>query len=454
MNIQYLPLSKLVPSPDNVRKTGVMSGIEQLAASIEAHGLLQNLQAKPASKGTFEVVAGSRRHAALKLMAKQKKIEADHPVPCHVLDGEDATEISLAENEVRASHASRRPVRCLQGAGRSRHERRGYSGAVRRNCSSCAAAAEALARQPEIDRALPQGRDATRLPHGFCHRRRPQAAGKNLERPARMVEQDAHAIRDAITEAHIDADCKLARFVTVDAYQAAGGAVLRDLFDTESARAGFRPCPAQPPRSGKAGTRSGKHSRPRLEMGRDHAGRCVGYAARLRPRLPHADRAATGAIDELQAERDKLDEDEDSEKVEQLMRQARSSKARIAFTAEEKATSGAIVTIDAEGELEIISGLVRREDRAAAKKKKAEAANGDDDNAPPCFSAKLIEDLTAHRTAAFRRCWPIIPRSRLPPWCIAWHLACSMRVTRAASKSRRAWFISTAMPKASRIQPR
>ena len=78
-----------------------MSGIEQLAASIEAHGLLQNLQAKPAGKGTFEVVAGARRHAALKLMAKQKKIEADHPVPCHVLDGEDATEISLAENEIR-----------------------------------------------------------------------------------------------------------------------------------------------------------------------------------------------------------------------------------------------------------------------------------------------------------------------------------------------------------------
>ena len=43
------------------------------------------------------------------------------------------------------------------------------------------------------------------------------------------------SIRDTLTEAHIDADCKLARFVTVEAYQAAGGAVLRDLFDAESA---------------------------------------------------------------------------------------------------------------------------------------------------------------------------------------------------------------------------
>ena len=81
MTIQYIPLSKLVPSPDNVRKTDPMHGIEQLAASIEAHGLLQNLQVKPNAKGQFEVVAGGRRLAALKLMAKQKKIAFDFLVP-------------------------------------------------------------------------------------------------------------------------------------------------------------------------------------------------------------------------------------------------------------------------------------------------------------------------------------------------------------------------------------
>src|SRR6202042_175892 len=72
------------------------------------------------------------------------------------------------------------------------------------------------------------------------------------------------------------------------------------------------------------------------------------------------------------------------------------------FAADDKAISGVIVTIDREGELDIIDGLVRPEDRAAAKKKAKDAANGDADNAPPCFSAKLIEDLTAHRTAALQ----------------------------------------------------
>ena len=74
MNIQTIPLNKLVPSPANVRKTGASTGIGELAASIEAHGLLQNLQVRPGPKGKYEVVAGARRHAALNLFARQKRI--------------------------------------------------------------------------------------------------------------------------------------------------------------------------------------------------------------------------------------------------------------------------------------------------------------------------------------------------------------------------------------------
>src|SRR6185437_4780681 len=47
MNIQMIPLNRLIPSPANVRKTGTGMGVEELAASIAAHGLLQNLQVRP-----------------------------------------------------------------------------------------------------------------------------------------------------------------------------------------------------------------------------------------------------------------------------------------------------------------------------------------------------------------------------------------------------------------------
>jgi ParB family chromosome partitioning protein len=67
MTIKSIPLSQLVPSPSNVRKTDAATGISELAASIEAHGLLQNLQVRKIASGKFEVVAGGRRHLALKL---------------------------------------------------------------------------------------------------------------------------------------------------------------------------------------------------------------------------------------------------------------------------------------------------------------------------------------------------------------------------------------------------
>jgi ParB family chromosome partitioning protein len=104
-----ISLAKLVPSPVNVRRTGAGAGIEALAASIQAHGLLQSLVVRPRldsdgqATDRYEVVAGARRLAALKLLAKQKRVGKGIPVPCRVLDGAgvDGSEASLAENVVR-----------------------------------------------------------------------------------------------------------------------------------------------------------------------------------------------------------------------------------------------------------------------------------------------------------------------------------------------------------------
>jgi ParB family chromosome partitioning protein len=102
--LREIPLTKLVPSAANVRKTGGEIGLEELAASIAAHGLLQNLPVRSvldeagAETGKFEVVAGGRRFAALKLLAKRKRIAKGAPVACNVLEDGDPVEISLAEN--------------------------------------------------------------------------------------------------------------------------------------------------------------------------------------------------------------------------------------------------------------------------------------------------------------------------------------------------------------------
>jgi len=104
-----ISLAKLIPSPANARRTGAGLGIEALAASIQAHGLLQSLVVRPAldgqgqATGKYEVAAGGRRLTALKLLAKRKRIGKGAAIPCCVLDGDgvDGAEASLAENVVR-----------------------------------------------------------------------------------------------------------------------------------------------------------------------------------------------------------------------------------------------------------------------------------------------------------------------------------------------------------------
>jgi ParB family transcriptional regulator, chromosome partitioning protein len=93
-----IPLNKLLAWEGNVRKTDIDKGIDELAASITSHGLLQSLVVRKDKRGKY-AVAGRRRLLALESLADAGTIKADMDIPCHVLDeATDATEISLAEN--------------------------------------------------------------------------------------------------------------------------------------------------------------------------------------------------------------------------------------------------------------------------------------------------------------------------------------------------------------------
>ncbi len=93
-----VPLSQLRRSRRNVRKTAGQS-IEALASSIERVGLLQNLTVILAVDGKhYEVVAGGRRLAALKLLAKKRRLPKDWEVPCLIVADGSARTASLTEN--------------------------------------------------------------------------------------------------------------------------------------------------------------------------------------------------------------------------------------------------------------------------------------------------------------------------------------------------------------------
>ena len=59
-NMKDIPLNQLVAWSGNVRKTHNKTGIEELAASIKAHGLQQNLVVRKDGR-KFGVVSGGRR---------------------------------------------------------------------------------------------------------------------------------------------------------------------------------------------------------------------------------------------------------------------------------------------------------------------------------------------------------------------------------------------------------
>ena len=99
--MQSIPLKKLTISKKyNVRKTDSDKGLEELIASIKAHGLLENLVVISSDNDNFEVVAGGRRLRALNMLHENRELN-DNGIQCEVVDASNAEEISLAENMVR-----------------------------------------------------------------------------------------------------------------------------------------------------------------------------------------------------------------------------------------------------------------------------------------------------------------------------------------------------------------
>ena len=234
-----ISLSKLTPSPTNVRRTGAGAGIEALAASIAAHGLLQSLvvRAKPGSDaqaGRFEVVAGARRLAALKLLAKQKRIGKGAAIPCRVLeaDGVDVAEASLAENIVRQDM---HPADQFEAFAGLTENGLGVEDIAARFGVSAHTVRQRLRLailSPVLVRAY---RDAVlTLDHLTAFAvTEDQEAQERVFGQLQDWQRSPDTIRRLLTHALVLATDRRALFVGLDAYAEAGGTVQRDLFSED-----------------------------------------------------------------------------------------------------------------------------------------------------------------------------------------------------------------------------
>ncbi|MDZ4867619.1 MAG: ParB/RepB/Spo0J family partition protein [Alphaproteobacteria bacterium] len=226
----FIPIHKLSVHESNVRRTDKRTEIEALAASIEAHGLLQNLTVVAREDGRYAVVAGGRRLAALKLLAKEGRLARDFAAPCTLVKEAAASEASLAENVQRVAMNVMDEVEAfaaLVAAGASIEDvARRFGTGTRRVEQRLALARLSL----KIKAAYRKGEIGLDAARAFCltdDHAQQEIVFKQMAKPI----VNAASVRGALTQGRMPAHDRLARFVGVDAYREAGGHVVSDLFD-------------------------------------------------------------------------------------------------------------------------------------------------------------------------------------------------------------------------------
>ena len=431
-----VPLSRLVlrPTGRNVRKTPRMS-IPELAASIQRVGLLQNLIVIPAADGLhYEVVAGGRRLAALKLLAKKHRIAKDWNVPClQVADGTART-ASLTENVQReAMHPADQfeAFAALVAEGRPIED----------------IAADFSVTPLVVQRRLKLANVSPRLMADY------RAEAVSLDQLMALALTDDHAaqesafydaptwqrqpsaLRKRLTEREIDAyRHPLVRFVGLDAYEQAGGGIRRDLFAEDDAGvyltdAALLERLAQNKLAGIAAevkaegwawadatpgvTHADLHAfqrapRERREPNKREAQRIEKLQAKMQE-VAEAIDAATDADDEDKANALQEEGEALGEQLQAL------EEGLQGYGANVKAAAGAIVTIDRNGEAVIHRGLMREAEAKALRTLEKlrqgfsdpDAENddeGEEDEQPKAaaISDRLAQRLSAHRTAALQ----------------------------------------------------
>jgi len=439
-----IPFNKLMLSQSNVRRVKAGVSIEELAEDIARRGLLQGLSvrvvldADGVETGMFEIPAGGRRFRALELLVRQKRLAKTAPVPCVVREGGLPEEDSLAENVQRAPLHPLDQFRAfltLREKGQSEEEIAAAFfvsvGVVKQRLKLASVSPRLLDIYAEDGLSLDQLMAFT---VSGDHERQEQV----FERLYQSYDKQPYVIRRMLTEGAVRATDKRSRFVGIETYEAAGGTLLRDLFQGDEGgwlhdvalvdRLVAEKLKADSDAIAAEGWKW-------IEVAPDFP---YGHTFGLR-QLRGEPMALTpeevAARDALQAEYDRLSEEYDG--AEELPNEVDSRLGEIevaleafndrplAFDPSDIVRAGAFVSITQGGALRVERGYVRPEDElpvaaepeeaaptramAADIDADAEAITADvpqpepeeDDGLTP-ISDRLMAELTAHRTLGLR----------------------------------------------------
>ncbi|AUC56609.1 chromosome partitioning protein ParB (plasmid) [Sagittula sp. P11] len=441
MTASFKPVSvaigDLTAHPANVRsnspETYDPENIAHLKASIAVLGLLQPLLVQKLD-GKYAVLAGGRRHAALKELVADKAVKgftAKTKVDCRLVrdDCDVTTALSLAENITQA------PMNAIDEF-------------------------EAFARMMEVDGQTPETIARTfgttvaavkgRLRYGLIHPDiRAAARAKTItldtmkafaEHPSQEVQREvfealtkedsylqAYTVRQALKSRGVQVSDDIGTFVREE-YEARGGAIAADLLEEHSVLED-----AALVETILLEKLAAAAEEARIKLGFAWADSVVRYDyatmadyGRVYPSPIEPDEASQKRIDEITAELEKLQlemEDEGLEddaynalyeRVDALEDEARDLQE--AYSAEDLARSGVIASWQG-GKITLHIGLVRPEDTVKEEGARGSSTNTTGEEAPDAgeisYPASLAEDLKTERAMALGAAMALHPEATL-----------------------------------------
>ena len=238
-----IPFNKLVLSASNVRRIGADINVEELAEDIaRREDLVQGLNVRPLfdadgnESGMFEVPAGGRRYRAIERLVKAKRFPKDGLVPCIVRDPSTkilAEDDSLAENVHRVALHPLDQFRAfldMREKGMSDEE-------IAVAFFTTAQVVKQRLRLASVSPVLCEiyAKDGMTLEQLMAfaitgdHARQEQV----WDNVSRSGFDEPYQIRRMLTENTVRASDRRAQFVSLAAYEQAGGPILRDLFEDD-----------------------------------------------------------------------------------------------------------------------------------------------------------------------------------------------------------------------------
>ncbi len=449
-----IPFNKLVLSQSNVRRVKAGVSVEELAEDIARRGtLLQSLNVRPvldadgSETGMFEVPAGGRRYQALALLVKQKRLAKTAPVPCVVRD--PSTPI-LAEDDSLAENTQRVPLHPLDQF-RAFLDMRAKGMTEEEIASAFFTTVQVVKQRLRLASVSPAlleiyAEDGMTLEMLMAFTVNPDhdRQAQIWEAVQNSYNRQPWHIRQLLTETTIPASDKRVLFVGVEAYEQAGGAILRDLFQTDEG--GWLQDPALLDRlvSEKLKTVADEIAAEGwkwitvdvdLPYGYDRGVRALsGSSVDLTDEERAAREALRGEYERLEAEYAEADElpDEVDQRLGEIETALEGFEKRpVIYDPAELARAGVFISIDREGELVVDRGYIRPEDEApvsvdgeaigadgeteassttdpSARRavitiggNSAEPEEDESDVIKP-LPERLVIELTAHRTLALR----------------------------------------------------